>query len=103
MKNNADYIINQFDMYCDSPTNIISYEQLPAEIIYHSIAKTLNISTSESDKIQLLVINSLGQIVIEESFKRLYSTSLEGLSNGLYVIKIQNEYGLVKTTKILKE
>jgi len=103
MKNNADYISNQFDVYCNSmPTAIVSHESMSSEITWNPQSNLLSIKTTKNESIQLTILNSIGQIVVENSFEKQITKTLNQLKPGVYIIKIQDSKGNMTTKKINK-
>ena len=64
----------------------------------------INIVFDESGKYQMTFINQIGRIIYSEILiNRDAKINLTGLPNGTYILRIENEKGIIMAEKIIKK
>ncbi len=101
MKSNADYIINEFDAYCDSfSANIDAPAIDENQISMAFVNEILSIENPTNNGNQLVVVNALGQVVYEKGFGQSTEVSLHFLKSGLYIAQVTDSAEHRKVVKI---
>ncbi len=98
---NTDAIIDMFgSCFAGLTANLQEVSEESQEIIFDSYSHSLTIATAIQENHQLSIVNSLGQLVVKNNFYQNYSSTLNALSAGVYIVKVENKRGAIKTKKI---
>ena len=90
---------------CDSITNIQSAVQLTENLdlsLSPNPANTdLSIKSSQKQVLRLKILNINGQLVLEKTIITPAEINIHQLANGIYIVKVEIDKGILKTQKLI--
>lgn len=98
----TDYILDQNDNCNEGLISTVSIEDIEpnnSAIVFDSESSLLTITSTEGVQ-EMAIVNSIGQLVTQDSFTGVLSKNIN-LSNGVYIVRLKDERGQVVTKKIV--